>query len=142
MFVIFVTQLFAWPLQLFCSHRTSHKVDWIFTDCCPLCLVLLCTHAFSLQNILNVEGLRSCLLENSIANACICAFWYPSSLLLLVIWNVFDVYVSVYRVHIAFCCVRFRCVCVFYLFHTHGLCFCSICLLFLMLNDITSFRFA
>ena len=35
-----------------------------------------------------------------------------------------------YCVYIVSCCVRFRCIIVIYLFHAHGLCFCSLCLLF------------
>ena len=46
----------------------------------------------------------------------------------------FDVFVSVYLfrmycVHIASCCVRFRCVFVTYRFHNHDLCYCRFCLL-------------
>ena len=59
-------------LQLFCSHGTSHKGDWIPTDCCPLCLALLYTH-IRLQNVLKVEDSWSRLLENSIAKKlCMC----------------------------------------------------------------------
>ena len=67
-FILHTTEMF--------KHATSHKTDWITTDCCPLCLAPLYIHAFSLQNVLQVEGIWSRLLEDSIVKACVYAFSY------------------------------------------------------------------
>ena len=47
---------------------------------CLLSLVFLYVHTFSGQNVLKVKGSLSCLFENSIATACICALSYLSVL--------------------------------------------------------------
>ena len=41
--------------RMFSSHATSHKADWILTDCCLLCLALLYAHVFSLMKVLDTE---------------------------------------------------------------------------------------
>ena len=66
LFDILLTQLFAILLttEIF-KHVTSHKADWIRTDCCPFCLDFLYTHAFCLQNVLNIKGSLSRLLAFS-----------------------------------------------------------------------------
>ena len=54
---------------------------------------------FSLQKVLNVEGSRSSLLENSLVTACICALSHLSvrhAFCCWFIWMMFDVFVSVY----------------------------------------------
>ena len=63
----------------FARNLSSHKSDWIITDRYPLCLAFLYTHAFTLQNFLEVEGSNFRLRENSIVTDCICAFSYSSS---------------------------------------------------------------
>ena len=102
-------------LQLFCNlllyyilhtiemfkHATSHKTDWITTDCRLLCLALLQSNKISQTNVLEAEDSRTNLPENSIATACICAFsclpathtccyWF--------IWRVFCVFVQTLRI--------------------------------------------
>ena len=42
-FILHTTQIF--------KHSTSHKADWITTDCCLLTLALLHVHVFTLQNV-------------------------------------------------------------------------------------------
>ena len=99
------------------KYATSHKTDTITTG--SLCLAFLYTHTFSLQMF----------------SACACAFSHLSAphTCWWFIWKVF--YILVYY------CVGFLYICVIYLFHAHDLCSCSFCLLFLVLNDVRSFRF-
>ena len=56
LFDILLTLLFAILLttEIF-KQATSHKADWILTDCCPLYLPLLYMHVFSLMKVLEVE---------------------------------------------------------------------------------------
>ena len=73
---------------------------------CLLCLSLLHAHTFSLQNVLKVEGSCSRFLEDSIATVCFCAFLYfsvPHACRCGIIWKVFDVFVSVHRIHTVSC---------------------------------------
>ena len=77
-------------------HVTCHKTAWITIQSCPFCQPLLYTDAFSLQNVLNVEGSWSRLLENFIAKAFVCAFSFLSALHVCCywfMWKVFDVFV-------------------------------------------------
>ena len=62
LFDILLSQLFAilltmeiFKTRLFCSHATSHRADWILTECCVLCLALLYAHAFTTQSRMFVE---------------------------------------------------------------------------------------
>ena len=74
--------------ELQTTKATLHKADWITTDCRQLCPALLLSNTNSPTNVIEVEGSRSCLLENSIATACIYAFSCLSasfSLILVVI---------------------------------------------------------
>ena len=77
---------FSHNYSLFFSHPYSldlHSEDFkpqlhtrlneFLLTSCLLCLALLYAHTFCVQNVLKVEGSRSCLLANSIATACICA---------------------------------------------------------------------
>ena len=66
------------------KHATSHKADWITTD--RFVLPFYVYTAFSLQNVLKVEGSRSRLLKNSIATACIRAFSYLSARFVCCYW--------------------------------------------------------
>ena len=95
--------------RLFCSHATSHKVDWILTN------------MNSLTNIFEAEDSHSRFLDNSIATAWICALSYvfPHSCYYWFTWIVFDGFLRC-----AFCTSLIAFI------HTHSLCFCSFCLLF------------
>ena len=103
----------------------------------PLCILF---YIRSPHNIIKVEISSFRLLENSIATACICSFSYLNishACCCQLIRQVFDVFVvCAFCAHIASCCVI-----VIYLFRVHDLCFCSLCLLFLMLNEIKLFSF-
>ena len=73
---------------LLSSHATSHKSDWILTDCCLLCLTFLYAYVFSLMKVPEVER-HCCLCVRILAypfvsHACCC--WFT--------WKVFDVFVS------------------------------------------------
>ena len=96
----------------------TKTTEFLLTGCL-LCLVLLQSN--------NVRGLAfSRTLSRSHCCMCIRLLVYPIFLYTYgcwFAWNVCDVFVSVYCVHIASCCVRFCCVFFIYLFHTHGLCF-------------------
>ena len=88
-----------------------------------------------------VEDKRSRLLESSIVTTCVCACLYlsiPIACCCWFIWNVFNVFVSVYLCLL----LRLLSLCVRYLSLTYSwsLSF-SFCLLFLVLKDIRSFRF-
>ena len=77
----------------------SQELVVIQLSLCKVVLPLYIPSAFSLQNVLKVEGSRSRLLENSLATACICAFSYlsvPHSCCCWFIWKVFDEFVNVY----------------------------------------------
>ena len=85
---------------------SSHRIDWIITDCCPLFPALLDRYVFSLQNVLNLEGSWSRLFEESIAKAYVCAFSYlsvPHNCCYWFIWKMFDIFVSMYYVHEDMC---------------------------------------
>ena len=105
--------------------------ELILTRCC---LTLLYTHTFNLQNVLKVEDPRSRLLENSVTTICICCCcWFICKVLYVIV----SVYLcSVYTLlPVALTFVEFA-LPISYNFYS-----CSLCLLFLMLNDIKSFRF-
>ena len=92
-------------------------------------------HTFILHHIGKVEGSRFYFLENYIATACASAFSYfsvPHACCWWFIWKAFDVFVCVFCVDNNSCCVCSLA----YLFHTHDICSCSFCLLFVVLNDI------
>ena len=146
-YVILLTRLFVILLTtFFCKHHTF-SLDFYSGD--------LQTRNFT-QNWLNYYWLvarlfclficarlqsaeRSCSLElyRNRLYMCIFILVCPSCLLWL---GYLEVCICV---HSASCCSYFCCVFVIlsYPFHVHDLCFCSFCLLFLMLNDIRSFPF-
>ena len=89
-------------LTIFFKNATSHKTNWITTNCCLLCLAFLSTHNLSLQNVLKVEGSHFCLLENSIVTAWACAFSYlcvPLLIYLELIYLECIRYICVLRTH-------------------------------------------
>ena len=121
------TQLFCLQPHLFCYHATSHRTDWITTDCCPLRLAFLYTHTFSLQNVLKVESLRSCLLENFFCDSlCMC---------ILILVSVYLCIVYILPL-VAFACVvpKFSISFMLMLFVFAAFAFCF------HVNDIRSFR--
>ena len=124
--------------QLFVILLTT-EADRILVDCHLLPFAFLYAHTFNLQNVLKVYNSWYRLLKN-----CVCAFSYlsvPLAYCWWFIWKAFNVFGSVFCVHTAFYCVWFLCEDVMYVFSTHDLCFCSFCLLLLVLNDIRSIRF-
>ena len=68
------------------TTATSRKTEWIITDYCLLCLVVLQYETFSLTNV----------LKDSIATACICAFSYLSVPYACCYWFRCSKYVLVY----------------------------------------------
>ena len=130
--------------QLFFLFATSHRADWILTNCCLFCLAFLYAHVFNLIKVLEVERLGFRLLENyfkitlffvqCLLRSHTLLFLFHSCLLFLV--YISDVFGSVflcsmYCVLIAYCCIHFRWVFFIYPLHLHDLCSCSFCLLFL-----------
>ena len=89
--ILFCSQpFFQVTLVLYSAHNWDVQTlnftqDWITVDCCPLWLAFLYTHSFSLQNVIKVEGSRSCLLENSLVTACTYALSYLSVRILIVV---------------------------------------------------------
>ena len=85
--------LFCLQPQLFCSHSTSHKNDWIFTDSLPAfsCLFIYAR----LQSAERSQCRRFAFLppQKSTVTACMCEFsWLsiPHACCCGVIWKVFD----------------------------------------------------
>ena len=70
-------------------HTQLHTrmIEFLLTRC-PLSLASLYTHAFSLQNVLNVEGLRSCLLK-SLPWLLVCVNFHDCLSLMLVVVGLF-----------------------------------------------------
>ena len=94
----------------------TRVTELLLTAVCLLCLALLLFITFSLTNVLEAEGWRSCLLENSIATACMCEFFFLSVSHICccwVIWKVFVVFVSMYLctncllLHLLSLCLRY-----------------------------------
>ena len=99
-------------MQLHIQHKCfvhtqlhTRLIEFLLT---ALSCFFIYTHALNQQNVLKIEGSRSCLLENSIATACICASSYlsvPHTCCCWFIWKVFDVLVNMCCVQTGSCCV-------------------------------------
>ena len=135
--------------RLFCSHATSHKVDWIITDWLPALPCPFIVHCnksnerYWIRRFMCSPCRELYHYHLSFVRSHTCLSLFPSLGVVGLLGSCSMYLCHVYCESIVSCCVRFRCALIIYIFHTHGLClFAQLLLIVIMWNDISSFPFA